>query len=208
MATSRVGGGSRAAGDSDERHVARTSWPTRKDSCSRRSCFWVIRRLGGRIPRHFRVQSHQQSRRCAVWLQRDRRCPKEGLFLLRKGEISEIARAGEPAPGGGVFDLGSLLPTTLNDRGDAGFAYLLDPSVCPSTLRMSHRGERGRLSLLPEHPHADACHDSWGDPAPGGRLFVGASFGANLNNRGDLVFAGIVQTERASTSPTRRADWG
>src|SRR5512132_970319 len=29
--------------------------------------------------------------------------PKTGLFLLRKGEKSEIARAGQSAPGGGVF---------------------------------------------------------------------------------------------------------
>ena len=55
-----------------------------------------------------------------------------GLFLLRKGEIAEIARAGEPAPGGGDFGLAFLSPTTLNDKGDAGFAFLLNPFSSPA----------------------------------------------------------------------------
>src|SRR5882724_4753204 len=55
-----------------------------------------------------------------------------GLFLLSKGEIAQIARAGEPAPGGGVFDdFLFLSPTTLNDKGDAGFISLLDPFSFP-----------------------------------------------------------------------------
>jgi hypothetical protein len=34
-----------------------------------------------------------------------------GLFVLRRGEISQIpASVGEPAPGGGTFSLGTLLP--------------------------------------------------------------------------------------------------
>ena len=37
--------------------------------------------------------------------------------------------------------------------------------------------------------------------APGGGLFVGAGFGANLNNRGDLVFAGIVPTDKGFPLP-------
>jgi hypothetical protein len=58
--------------------------------------------------------------------------PKQGLFLLRKGEIAEIARAGKPAPGGGDYDFGFLSPTTLNDRGDVGFAWLLEPFCFPN----------------------------------------------------------------------------
>jgi hypothetical protein len=38
-------------------------------------------------------------------------------------------------------------------------------------------------------------------PAPGGGLFAGAGFGANLNNRGDLVFAGIVPTDKGFPLP-------
>ena len=38
-------------------------------------------------------------------------------------------------------------------------------------------------------------------PAPGGGLFAGATFGVSLNNRGDLVFAGIVPTEQGIHLP-------
>jgi hypothetical protein len=38
-------------------------------------------------------------------------------------------------------------------------------------------------------------------PAPGGGLFAGAHFGASLNNRGDLVFAGIVPTDKGIHLP-------
>src|SRR5215475_7113216 len=35
---------------------------------------------------------------------------KEGVFLLRKGQMSPLARAGGAAPGGGVFDVLILGP--------------------------------------------------------------------------------------------------
>jgi hypothetical protein len=38
-------------------------------------------------------------------------------------------------------------------------------------------------------------------PVPGGGVFVGAGFGANLNNHGDLVFAGIVPTDKGFPLP-------
>ena len=37
--------------------------------------------------------------------------------------------------------------------------------------------------------------------APGGGVFAGASFGASLNDRGDLVFAGIVPTDQGLPFP-------
>jgi hypothetical protein len=53
-------------------------------------------------------------------------------FLLSKGEILEIpVRAGEPAPDDRVFGPGSLSPSTLNDRGDIGFVYVLEPFRFP-----------------------------------------------------------------------------
>jgi hypothetical protein len=56
---------------------------------------------------------------------------EQGLFLLRKGVLSQIARVGEPAPGGGEFGPGFLAPTTLNDYGDVGFVYLREPFRFP-----------------------------------------------------------------------------
>ena len=119
--------------------------------------------------------------------------------MLSKGEITRFARAGEPAPGGGVFGPGFLSPTTLNDKGDVGFVYVLDPFSFPP--RSPLRGERRRLSLLSEHPHGAPVMTPGVTPAPGGGLFVGAGFGANLNNRGDLVFAGIVPTDKGIPLP-------
>jgi hypothetical protein len=38
-------------------------------------------------------------------------------------------------------------------------------------------------------------------PAPGGGVFKGAQFGVSLNNRGDLVFGGIVETDQGIHLP-------
>jgi hypothetical protein len=55
-----------------------------------------------------------------------------GLFILRKGVLSQIARAGEAAPGGSMFvNPGFLSPTALNARGHVAFAFLLAPSLFP-----------------------------------------------------------------------------
>jgi hypothetical protein len=113
-----------------------------------------------------------------------------GLFLLRKGEIAQIARSGEPAPGGGDFGLAFLSPTTLNEQGDAGFVFLLDPFSPPvgvnaGVYRFSHSTHTATPVMRPGVTKA-----------PGGELFAGATFGVSLNNRGDLVFPGIVPTEK------------
>jgi hypothetical protein len=127
--------------------------------------------------------------------------PKAGLFLQRLGEITEIARAGQPAPGGGVFDFGFLSPTTLNDKGDVGFPWLLEPfcfpnpsgppNDCPTigvntgVYRFSHNTQLLTPVMIPEVT-----------AVPGGGVFKGAQFGVSLNNRGGLVFGGIIETEQ------------
>ena len=121
--------------------------------------------------------------------------PKQGLFLLRKGEISEIARAGQPAPGGGDYDFGFLSPTTLNDKGDAGFAFLLSPFSFPAGMNAGvYRFSQSTQSVAPVMRPGVT-------PAPGGGVFKGAQFGVSLNNRGDLVFGGIVETEQGIHLP-------
>jgi hypothetical protein len=132
--------------------------------------------------------------------------PKAGLFLLRKGEIAEIARAGQPAPGGGDYDFGFLSPTTLNDRGDVGFAWLLEPFCFPNpsgppndcpplgvnagVYRFSQSTQMVMPVVIPEMTEV-----------PGGGVFKGAQFGVSLNNRGELVFGGIVETEQGIHLP-------
>jgi hypothetical protein len=118
-----------------------------------------------------------------------------GLFLLRNGEIAEIARADEPAPGGGVYGPSFLSPTTLNDQDDAGFVHLLDSDSFPlgvnaGVYRFSHRTHTVAPVMRPGVTKA-----------PGGQLFAGAHFGASLNNKGDLVFAGMVPTAEGSPFP-------
>jgi hypothetical protein len=123
-------------------------------------------------------------------------------FLLIKGEITEIPiRAGEPAPGGGVFAPFSLSPSTLNDRGEVGLVYVLDPFVFPEEGGPSAGVNAGVYRFSPSIHTIVTVMTPGVTPAPGGGLFVGAGFGANLNNRGDLVFAGIVPTDKGFPLP-------
>jgi hypothetical protein len=135
--------------------------------------------------------------------------PPAGLFLLRKGEITEIARAGQAAPGGGVFDFGFLSPTTLNGKGDVGFPWLLEPfcfpnpsgppNECPTigvsvgVYYFSQSTQMVTPVMIPEVTDVPE--------ASGGGVFKGAQFGVSLNNRGELVFGGIVQTEQGIHLP-------
>jgi hypothetical protein len=112
---------------------------------------------------------------------------EEGLFLLSRGEISQIpARAGEPAPGGGVFGLGTLLPTTFNGSGDVGFVWLLEPFILPpegppiGVNAGVYRFSQGAETVTPVVTPGVI-------PAPGGELFAGAHFGASVNNSGTSV---------------------
>ena len=50
-----------------------------------------------------------------------------GLFLLRKEEIFQIARTGEPAPGGGVYDFGFFLSLNLQRQGRGGVCLPAQP---------------------------------------------------------------------------------
>ena len=49
----------------------------------------------------------------------------EGIFISRKGQISEIMRSGQPAPGGGTFNGGVLSHSPINDKGDVAFTFTL-----------------------------------------------------------------------------------
>ena len=55
----------------------------------------------------------------------------EGVFLRHKGQITELGRSFESAPGGVTFDFGFLGPVGLNDQGDMVFDFLLTPFTRP-----------------------------------------------------------------------------
>ena len=61
----------------------------------------------------------------------------EGVFLVRNGHISQLARSGNPAPGGGMFMFsagGELGRVGFNQSGDAVFGFTLDPLSFPLGL--------------------------------------------------------------------------
>jgi hypothetical protein len=111
----------------------------------------------------------------------------EGIFLARKGELSQIVRAGQDAPGGGTFEDALVLgPVRLNDGGDVAFAFALTPFTPPlgfnsGVYRFSHSSNEVTPVLVPGVT-----------PAPGGDVFVGTYFRTSINNRGDVGFAGMV----------------
>ena len=122
----------------------------------------------------------------------------EGVYLRSKGGgISEIIRVGENAPGGGVFDGGILGPTTLNDEGDVATNFGLSPfSFFPiglncGTFLFSHNTGALSAIVLPGKT-----------PVPGGGKFAGVFFGPTINNRGHIVFPGIVATDQGIHIPT------
>ena len=116
---------------------------------------------------------------------------KQGLFFLHKPMemLSEIARVGEPAPGGGEFGVGFLSPTALNDKGDVGFAFLLNPFSFPIGVNAGVYRFSSVMNTLAPIVMPGVT------PTPGGEVFAGATFGTSLNNKGVLAFGGIVPTE-------------
>jgi hypothetical protein len=114
----------------------------------------------------------------------------EGLFVSRRGVISQITRAGLPAPGTNTTfgGFGIFTPGGLNDAGDFAFGFGLEPYMDPLGLnagvwRYSASTRAVTNVLVP------------GDPAPGGTTFHGAGTHADLNNRGQIVTVGIIDTQ-------------
>jgi hypothetical protein len=114
----------------------------------------------------------------------------EEVFLRHEGQITELGRTGEGAPGGGTFEFGFLGPVGLNDPGDMVFNFLLKDFTPPfgvnaGAYRYSHTTETVTPVVVP-----------FVTPVPGGGTFQGVFFQPTINNRGDVVFAGIVKTDQ------------
>lgn len=114
----------------------------------------------------------------------------EGIFLGHKGQITELGRTGGAAPGGGSFEFGFLGPVGLNDQGDMVFNFLLKDFTPPfgvnaGAYRYSHTTRSVTPVVIP-----------FITLAPGGGSFQGVFFQPTINNRGDDVFAGIVETDQ------------
>jgi hypothetical protein len=110
----------------------------------------------------------------------------EGVFFARGGTISQLIRAGLPAPGGFTFGPGELGRLGLNDGGDVAASFSLNPfdpnmpGVPGGVFRSSHTNNALSAVLVP------------GIPAPGGGTFAGTYFNDGINNRGDIVYPGLA----------------
>ena len=119
----------------------------------------------------------------------------EGVFVWRAGEIVEIMRSGDPAPGGGTFEGGVWADTAVNTRGDVAFAFSLSPFSTPfgvnsGVFRFSSATQTLEPVVLP-----------FITPAPDGSTFSGATFSTSMNDRGEIAFAGLIPTDEGIRIP-------
>src|SRR5438067_6488583 len=89
----------------------------------------------------------------------------EGVFVARKGRITQLTRTGLPAPGGGTMGgRGELGRLGLDAHGDVAVPFFLDGpaptcGIASGLYRSSHSGETLSAVAVP------------GTPAPGGGTF-------------------------------------
>jgi hypothetical protein len=128
----------------------------------------------------------------------------EGVFLVSKGgTITQLMRAGEPAPGGDTFDVLELGIVHLNDEGDLSFAFTLSPldlnpvGANSGVYRYSHVTKILAPVMIP-----------YVTPAPSGGTFAGAFFDTSMNNHGDIVFSGLVPDSGPSPPDTNGLGMG
>jgi hypothetical protein len=114
----------------------------------------------------------------------------EGVFLAEKGPgIQTLALSGQAAPGGGTYSFGGWSPVGMNAAGDVVFPFVLDganpdnPTQGTGLFSYSHATQTVSLVVI---PHVT--------PAPGGGAFLGINQRAVINNRGDIAFAGLIDT--------------
>ena len=104
----------------------------------------------------------------------------EGIFVARRGQLSQLARFGEPAPGGGTFGIGFLGTVPINAAGEVAFAFLLAGN------------NAGLYRFSPTTNAVTAVVVPGSTPIPTGGVFAGVDFDPSLNDGGDIAFAGLV----------------
>jgi hypothetical protein len=122
----------------------------------------------------------------------------QGTFMLRNGQITEILRSGQPAPGGGVFALAAAGPgaaftvdrgAVVSDSGDVALSTMVEIAGGTYAGVYRYSPQTGMLSaiLVPGVT-----------PVPGTDVtFIEAysNHGSiGTNNRGDVVFVGVYPT--------------
>ena len=131
----------------------------------------------------------------------------EGVFASSFGRLLQIMTPGDPAPGDkNLFFLSSpengvLGMTPLNNPGDGAFLYILN-TWDPKTQPIGLNAGLYRFSLAIPKPSAVVVPGV--TPAPTGHpgdTFAGVYFNTALNDRSDLVFAGIAPYPQLTGKP-------
>jgi hypothetical protein len=111
----------------------------------------------------------------------------EGVFVGLGGQLRQIVRSGQPAPGGGTFGPTEFGRLGINDGGDIAIPFSLEPfdlsfppALNTGIFRFSHSNQTLSAVAVP------------GTPVPGGEHLEGVFYNTAINNRGDIVFSGIV----------------
>jgi hypothetical protein len=110
----------------------------------------------------------------------------EGIFISRKGQISEIMRSGQPAPGGGTFSGGVLTYSPINDKGDVAFAFTLGDFPLAGVYHFTRATGSLSAVMVPGVTLVPGSSES----------FQGASENASLNNGSTIAFAGVISTTK------------
>jgi hypothetical protein len=116
----------------------------------------------------------------------------EAVYVLSAGKLTQLARPGQPAPGGGTFGSSFLARVAINDEGDGAFVFGLDPfdfttPCCINAGLYRYSRDQGNKGLSAVVVPGQTAY-----PLPLVGKFPGVGFGASLNNRGDLAFTGVV----------------
>ncbi len=112
----------------------------------------------------------------------------EGAFLASRGKLSQVVRSGQTLPPGVTVDAGIWFPATVNNRGNGAITPILAPFSLP------YGTNSGVYRFSKTTPTVTAVMVPFLTPAPGGGTFQGAYLHTDLNNNGDMVFAGIIPT--------------
>jgi hypothetical protein len=108
----------------------------------------------------------------------------QAVITGAKGATTQLARSGEPAPGGGTFGFGVEPGLRVNGAGMAAFAYYLEPFTFPVGMNAGvyRSGPAGTRAVVVPGQTA----------SPTGGVFLGAAEDTSINDAGAVAFSGIV----------------
>jgi hypothetical protein len=109
----------------------------------------------------------------------------ESVFLATRSGLAKVAAAGESLPGGLTFGY-TLGPIGMTQLGDT--AFISTDLTVPTPLGLDAGVFRTAFGIPVPVPVMLPGQTV----APGGKRFYGAAFNAEINNRGEVVFPGIV----------------